>query len=466
MTVLVEMSEEQVGALGAVTDMLVDVDRTISQLLAVKDGLLALGSRLAVEIGADAAAKCAGDPTGVNRADGAATNLSDGSAAAPSATSSADAALSGSQAADAMELAGRAVAGEFAAALRASDRTVQRRMSEATVVVAEFPEVWRAQGAGRIGAAHARAIIDAGDYLDDRADRDGYAAQMIVFAEETTPARVARMGRRVAERFQPRSIDDRHGDARKARRTWVTDRRDGMAVLGIFGPAALIHGAHDRLTALGLGIISGPATRTETRDVRSLDEVRCDIALDLLLTGRPAGHDPQGLLDGIRGSVSVTIPATTLTGASEAPAELNGSIPIDAATARRLAAAAPGWDRVFTDPRTGAILTVDRYRPSAEQRRWLLARDQRCRFPGCGHPARDCDIDHTTDAAVGGLTRADNLGALCRRHHVIKHQTSWTVEQLDGGIFAWTSPTARSYLDRPPPPNTITYARDDQPPPF
>ncbi|MFK4853012.1 DUF222 domain-containing protein [Microbacterium sp. ZW T6_19] len=483
MKVLVEMSEEQVGALGAVTGMLVDVDRTISQLLAVKDGLLALGSRLAVEIGEDAvAAICAGDATGVHSTGASSTNMSaassavagsasamdtsatDASTTAASATgaSAKDSALPGSAAAEAVELAGRAVAAELAAALRVSDRTVQHRMGEAAAVVSEFPQVWRAQGAGRISAAHTRAIIDAGAYLDDQGSRAVYAEQMIGFAETTSPNRVSRMGRRVAERFQPRPLDARHRDARQRRRVWASDRPDGMAMLGIFGPAALIHGAHDRLTALGLTLLTNPDR--PAGDTRCLDEVRCDLALDLLLSGTPAGHDPDGLLADIRGTVTITVPAATLSGTGATPAELNGRTTIDAATARRLAAAASGWDRVLTHPTTGAVTAVDRYRPSADLKRWLLARDQRCRFPGCGHPARECDIDHTKDAATGGPTWADNLGNLCRRHHVAKHQTPWTVEQLHEGTFAWTSPTGRVYLDHPPPPNTVV--ADDSTPPF
>jgi hypothetical protein len=239
-----------------------------------------------------------------------------------------------------------------------------------------------------------------------------------------------------------------------------------MAEFGLLGPAALIHGASDRLTAMGLGILTNAPARREAGDDRCLDEIRADLALDLLLTGRPAGHDPDGLLAGVTGAVSVTIPVTALLGVARPCAELDGSTPIDGATARRLAADAPGWDRVLTHPITGAVLAVDRYRPSAELRRWLRARDQRCRFPGCGYLARDCDVDHTTDAAAGGPTAAHNLGVLCRRHHVLKHQTPWTVEQLDNGTFSWTSPTRKIYLDTLPPPNTSTPVKHDQPPPF
>lgn len=456
MTVAVEMSEEQVTTLGAVTETLVEVDRTIGQLLAVKDGLLALGSRLAMEVGADAIAAMREEEATAVRA-GADPGAASASAKEP---------VSDSRAAEAMELAGRAVASEFAAALRASDRTVQRRMSEAEAVVSGFPAVWRAQGAGRISAAHARVIVDAGAHLDDSAARDAYAEQLIGFAEHTSPNRVGRMARRIAERFQRRTMEARHRAARRQRRVWVDDRRDGMAVLGLRGPAALVHGAYDRLTALGIAVADGTAARADSDDTRRLDELRADLALDLLLTGTPAGHDPDAQLTDITGAVSITVPVTALLGSDDTPAELDGRVPIDPTTARVLAGHATGWDRVLTHPITGAILAVDRYRPSAELRRWLLARDQRCRFPGCGHPARDCDLDHTIDAAAGGPTEARNLGALCRRHHVTKHQTPWKVEQLHDGVFAWTSPTGRVYLDEPPPPNTTVQPGDDDPPPF
>ncbi|MBO0981671.1 HNH endonuclease signature motif containing protein, partial [Microbacterium sp. SD291] len=122
--------------------------------------------------------------------------------------------------------------------------------------------------------------------------------------------------------------------------------------------------------------------------------------------------------------------------------------------------------RLLTHPITGALLAVDRYRPSAHLRRLLRARDQRCRFPTCGYPAAGCDLDHTHDAAHGGPTKDTNLGDLCRRHHVLKHHSPWNVEQVEAGVFAWTSPTGRVYVDRPPPPNTVTFTEDDTPPPF
>ncbi|PQZ60048.1 MULTISPECIES: HNH endonuclease signature motif containing protein [unclassified Microbacterium] len=449
MTALADATLEQVGALGALVEMLVGVERSISSLQAARDGILAVGSRLALEV-----AEQAEHP-------------------------------------DHGEMSARTVAAEFAAALRVSDRTVQRRMADAAWVVERFPLVWEAQGAGRISAAHARVVCEAGEHLEDAVSRDAYATQMIAFAETESPARVGRMARRVAERFQARSIHERHLDAREKRSVWVKDVGDGMTQLGLLGPSALVHGAFERLTQIakavqepeflpggqsvqeqsGAGTVpdAGPAAAADAdaSDQRTIAQLRADLALDLLLTGAPAGHDTsEGLLAAIRGSVSITVPVTTLMGDDATPAELNGRTPIDPATARRFAGAASGWDRILTHPITGALLAVDRYRPGSDLKRHLSARDQRCRFPTCGYASIDCDVDHHHDAALGGATSESNLGHLCRRHHMLKHHSPWAVESLGGGVYAWTSPTGKIYIDRPPPQNTVTFTEDHAAPPF
>jgi hypothetical protein len=66
-------------------------------------------------------------------------------------------------------------------------------------------------------------------------------------------------------------------------------------------------------------------------------------------------------------------------------------------------------------------------------------------------PVWRCDIDHTVDHHHGGATSNCNLAHLCRRHHTMKHNTAWRVEQRDRGVLVWTSPLGRVYIDRPAP---------------
>ncbi|SDI93843.1 protein of unknown function, partial [Arthrobacter cupressi] len=242
-------------------------------------------------------------------------------------------------------------------------------------------------------------------------------------------------------------------------------------------------------------------TNQRTADQCSIDQLRADLLSDLLLRGAPAGHDtPDGLLAAITARVDVTVPVLTLietadpscgpnlsgghptasmdttvkAGASGAPsaqsratedpstqirydqvpAELDGRHPIDPSTAIILAGQATAWNRVLTDPVSGAVLAVDRYRPGEDLKRLLTARDTRCRFPGCGIKARDLDLDHTHDAALGGPTETGNLAGLCRRHHMLKHHSRWKPRQTGAGVLEWTSPTGRKHTDHPPIPAT------------
>ena len=126
-----------------------------------------------------------------------------------------------------------------------------------------------------------------------------------------------------------------------------------------------------------------------------------------------------------------------------------GTDPSTPESARRIAATATIWDRVLTDPATGNIQAVDRRFPTEAQRRFLRARDEHCRFPGAGSPRGGA-----TWTTPSTISTADpppcNLAHLCRRHHSLKHQTAWQVEQHLNGELVWTSPLGRSYTDTPP----------------
>jgi hypothetical protein len=161
--------------------------------------------------------------------------------------------------------------------------------------------------------------------------------------------------------------------------------------------------------------------------------------------------------------VQVTVPADTLLGTSDQPGHLAGYGSIPAALARRIAHDPRAvWRRLLTDPVDGRLLDYGRttYRPPVGLDDHIRARDVTCRFPGCQHPARRCDLDHT-EAYPAGPTSEHNLGALCRHHHRLKHETTWTLEQHQG-TFTWTSPTGRTYTRAPEP----IADPPDEPPPF
>jgi len=375
----------------------------------------------------------------------------------------------------ASEFPHRSVAAEIAAAWRVSDRTVQRQVDDAATLVNGFPETHAALASGEISVAHARVIVASGAIVERAELRSEFEASVLDYAKSESASRLTPIAKRRAAWFAETAFEDRHRRARESRRVWVDDLDDGVSALHLIGPTALVHAARDRLTQFAHAVRSkhgsdaatgDPAADTvaepKSEDTRTLDQLRADVMLDLILAAGPVAHDSG--LAAIHATVSVTVPVLALIDDGiRDPFEqssLDGHGPIDADTARMLAGAASGWDRVLTHPITGAVLGVDRYTPSEQLRRHLRIRDQHCRFPGCRMPTRRSDIDHTFDHALGGTTSAANLAHLCRRHHTLKHQTAWTVVQLPGGVLEWTSPTGAPYVDRPV--STVAFAPDPE----
>ncbi|MDL5352725.1 HNH endonuclease signature motif containing protein [Microbacterium sp. zg-YB36] len=377
------------------------------------------------------------------------------------------------------ELPLRSMAAELAAATRRSDRGMQNRIHQATVMRDRFPATVTALAEGRIDIGHLRVIEEAGARLTDPDARALFEQAALAVAENETAGRARPAILALAQRIDPVPFVERYATAAEARRVWVHDLADGMAELGAILPAHLVHGIMDRITQCARMLLEQDAEADGADHVdgadagepddRTMDQRRADVLSDLLLTGHATAAASDGTVcetDAIVAHIQVTVPAATLTGA-DVPATFVGHGPMDPDTARHLASHATAWQRMLTDPRTGAIDNTDTYRPSRAQRRFLRGRDEHCRFPGCRAAVWHCDIDHTVDYAHGGPTRVCNLAHLCKRHHMLKHNTAWTVEQHPGGILVWTSPTGRVYRDIPQ--RTLEFiaaASSGAPPPF
>ncbi|MDZ5143768.1 HNH endonuclease signature motif containing protein [Microbacterium testaceum] len=374
----------------------------------------------------------------------------------------------------AAELALREVASEIAAAENMSDRTVQTQITRAMTLVDDYPETLTAWEGGHLTRAHVGAILDIGSPLpvDVRGEFDALA---VTTAEGLSPGRLRSRLATLAERLHPTTLTERHHRGRDTRSVRITTGPDGMSDLVATLPTVLAVGIYDRLTHQARALIEtrldDPVTAT---DERTTAQLRADILTDLLLTGSPEADptrtdDGPGTLGAIRARVQVVVPALTVLdrdGENTDPAELVGHGPIDAITARALAEATTlPWDRVITNPITGAVLHTDTYQRTTAIDRHLRARDRHCRWPGCTVPAIRCEVDHTHDYALGGSTDVANLAHLCQRHHTQKQFTRWGVEQLPGGTLQWTSPTGRTYTDEPLPYSPAVRFLPDHPPP-
>ena len=394
--------------------------------------------------------------------------------------------------APAFDAAERSMFAEVSAGLRISRAAASRVLGVGWAMRDRFPQTRSALAAGDISLRHATVIVIAATPIGihDRDALSAYEERVVPFAQQEVAARTEAFAKSVAAAVASETVVERHRRAREDRAVTVQDREDGMSLFQLLIPSVLAHAAFDRATALAkqtrmisaatacngfegpfapqegceltdddLRRLTGFETMAEGAgerlpDERTLDQVRADIVTDLLLAAATDRLIENGL-DAVRGTVQVTIAATTLAGADDRLAELDGHGPIHPDIARALAGGAERWERLFLDP-SGMIVCTDSYAPTERMKKQLRARDQRCRFPGCRLPARRCQIDHTLDHAKGGPTRLDNLSCLCEGHHVLKHPDNasrwrWSAVQKPGGVLEWTSPTGRVYVDTPTP---------------
>ncbi len=304
---------------------------------------------------------------------------------------------------------------------------------------------------GSISLAHVRAILDVADPIrKDPLLIRLFEAEIVEYATTTTPGCTRARAKQVLAKLDPQTSQERHRAARELRDVRSMQLEDGMSELIIHGPTPLINGAYDILTRQARGL----AEFAVDGDTRSLDNMRCDIALDKLLSGSATTLHGTGL-EALKGQVNVTVSAKFLSGDAEGMAELDGYGALDPDVAFELAVLSPLWTKLFLDNR-GQVVSTCSYSPTAEMRRTLKARDKTCMFVGCRRPAAQCQIDHTHDWAKGGKTELGNLAHLCTRHHSLKHpqvadEFRWNVEQIEPGVLKWTSPTGQTYIDRAEP---------------
>ena len=159
-----------------------------------------------------------------------------------------------------------------------------------------------------------------------------------------------------------------------------------------------------------------------------------------------AESSDENLAHGRPVTLNLTLDLPTLLGLNENPGILAGYGEIPASVARILASDAK-WRRFITDPISGNLLDYGRasYEPPQALIDFVVARDRRCRFPGCRQPARVCDIDHAIPWEEGGKTSKENLGLLCRRHHRMKTHGGWKLVSYADGSCEWTSPEGKVF---------------------
>lgn len=152
--------------------------------------------------------------------------------------------------------------------------------------------------------------------------------------------------------------------------------------------------------------------------------------------------------------VNVVIPADTLFGDTDEPADVPGYGPVPADTARELVRrSSTAWlRRLFTRPDTSELIGMESKRRlfPPGQRRFITLRDQTCRTPWCDAPVRH--IDHVVPDVEGGPTSVRNGQGLCEACNYAKEAPGWESRAPAGAHreVITRTPTGHEYRSRPP----------------
>ncbi|MHB1474039.1 MAG: HNH endonuclease signature motif containing protein, partial [Dermatophilaceae bacterium] len=206
-------------------------------------------------------------------------------------------------------------------------------------------------------------------------------------------------------------------EAVKVRRLSVEPRCDGTGLMLISGDGSRIAAARGRVDTIARRLRKGGDTRT-------LDQLRADVATDLLMRGW-IPNDPTFTRLGKPPSavVQMLVSLPTALGLDEGVGQITGWGPVPGSQARQLALQAGSiWNRLVTDPITGRAIEVSAttYKVPAGMAEQINARDGTCRAPGCEIPGERCDFDHSKEwepRDAGGPTAETNLADLHRGHH-------------------------------------------------
>ncbi|MCI0426337.1 MAG: HNH endonuclease [Actinobacteria bacterium] len=300
--------------------------------------------------------------------------------------------------------------------------------------ICRLPRLWEALDAGLIDLARARVIVEETRHLSP-VECEEVVDGILPAAQTLTTGQLRVRLSRLCMTTDPESAVRRYEQALCDRRV-VSDRTPAGTgcIYATDLPAPATQSIMSRINRLA-------RAAKQKDDPRSMDQIRADVYLDLLL-----GKDQTGRR---QGSVDIHVELTTLLGLDDKPGELAGYGPLVADVTRRVVEEQEKAPHTVTVTDHDEIIWtgITRRRPTATQTRQVRAENPTCVFPGCRMPAGDCDLDHRQTWSQGGPTHPHNLEPLCRRDHRRRHN-GWTITRLGPGRYQWTSPLGRVYVTR------------------
>lgn len=338
------------------------------------------------------------------------------------------------------EFSDEAASTEIRVALHLTRRMADSEYGFAQELRDRLPTVFNMLSDGVLDVRRARTIEYGTSHLDEATARR-VVDKIKDCASDLTTGQLAARIRRLCVEADPDEAKQRTEEALENRRIVAEPTVDGTAhLMGLDLPSERVTAASQRINKLAVSL----KTKEEQR---SMDQLRADIFLDLLLGVDEANKKSPG-------SVNITVDLHTLTGLADNPGELAGYGPVISDIARQTALEQSDEPWKFTVTNNGVPVHTGttRRRPTADVTREVLARDETCVFPGCRMPAVACDLDHIVEYGEDGPTTPENLAPACRHDHVIRHRHGWTYERLANGDYEWTSPLGHTTTTHNKPP--------------
>lgn len=328
---------------------------------------------------------------------------------------------------------------EGRAALTLTRRAADMELGNAYDLLVRFPRLWESLSAGDIAMRKVLAILRGVRHLDQSYAREVIEA-ILPEAPGLITGQIRTRIRRLCLEVEPEEAARRTETAVEERKFIIEPTPDGTADIYAYGAPL------DRAAAIGRRINGYARSLKNAGDSRPMDQIRVDVALDLL-EGDNVDANP-----GSRGGVVVHASLETLAELSDTPGELAGYGPVHADMARQVAAAQSDgqWSFVVRDEAGNLVHTgTTRRRPTAAQERDIVALCPTFVFPGCPAPANECDIDHITPHSEGGPTTVGNNAPVCEPDHNGRHRAGWIYRRLPDGSHEWTSRLGHTYITRP-----------------
>jgi hypothetical protein len=238
-------------------------------------------------------------------------------------------------------------------------------------------------------------------------------------------------------------FDDRFRRRHRSRGVHSQSTGDGMASLTIDTDLVSVKQAEHHLDLLA-------RDARASGDERTLEQLRADLAIDLL-SGRRGAADgrPQEVGRWARPVINITVPMETAMGLSDEPGRMADET-LPASLVRHVAAQPEStWYRLLTDPSRGGIeLSTTAYRPTAAIWREVVARQPTCFAPTCERAATECELDHRTPYPEGA-TSTENLGPGCGGHHRSKHVRGASLRRGADGALRYTTRAGLTHVIAP-----------------